>query len=299
MLTTLATFALLTGGGPSPSRQTAPLTSSTPVMTAANRVISVPLQMGQNCPKDEVVCSSGEPMLSLSQIRSLTKVFGANLSVTKPSTTSPDTLNLDFPVSRVGIYGIAFPAPFTLKGESYYPASTIFGFLTQNSPTAYYTASPRLQLHAGSALVDMGVVPIDKVKLFFSGLALSTAETLLPETFRRTTPCDKCDSFGITSITWNAVSPKRLQTSLAPGEVVMLLTYDPNIFKERNTPYVTATGIVGKDGWVSFPVDKLPARMVRDVALLRPDPSNEGNGLLLRMTNTALGQLSRGIVSSK
>lgn len=261
MLTTLTTFALLAGGGLPPPRQPTLVSSATAITTASKgATISVPLQLNQTCSKNGTVCSSGEPALALTQIRALAKVFGANATISRPSTTSPETLNLEFPVSRVGIYGIGLPASFTLKSESYYTASTILGFLAQNSPSAYFTASPRLQLHTDRMTVDMGAVPAHKVKLFFSGLALSTAEALLPETFRPATPCEKCDSLGVTSITWSALPPKRLQTNLAAGEVAMLLTYSPE--SSPHAPYVTATGIVGKGGWVSFPVEKLPTRMV-------------------------------------
>lgn len=295
MLTTITTLALLTGGGAPPARQPASAATSTVVTTTLNSpIISVPLQTGQNCPQDAVACLSGEPTLSLTQIRSLAKVFGANLRTAKPSKTSPDTLNLEFPDSRVGIYGIGLPPMFTLKGESYYSASSILGFLGQNSPSAYYTASPRLQLHTGRATLDMGNLPPDKVKLFFAGLAFSATEALLSETFRSSTPCEKCDSPGVTSITWSALPPTRLQTNLAPGEVVMLVTYDPK--NTLKVPYVTATGIVGAGGWVDFPVERRPARMVTDVAQLRPDPLNEGNSLLLRVTHTPLGDLAEGIV---
>lgn len=298
MLTTLTTFALLAGGGVPASRSPTASVTAAPIM--ANGVtLSVPLQLGQNCPRNVVACSSGEPALSLAQIRSLAQVFGADISLTKPSKTSPGTLHLAFPSSKVGIYGIGLPPMFNLKGESYYSASSILGFLAQSSPNAYYTASPRLQLHADRVTVDMGAVPAEKIKLFFSGLAFSLAEELLPETFRPAMPCQKCDTSGVTSITWSASPPARLQTSLAPGEVVMLLIYNPSFFKERNAPYITATGIVGTGGWVSLPVEKLPARMVTDLTQLRPDPLHEGNGVLLRVTNTPLGDLSKGLVPSR
>ena len=74
----------------------------------------------------------------------------------------------------------------------------------------------------------------------------------------------------------------------------MLVTYDPK--NTLKVPYVTATGIVGAGGWVDFPVERRPARMVTDVAQLRPDPLNEGNSLLLRVTHTPLGDLAEGIV---
>ena len=96
------------------------------------------------------------------------------------------------------------------------------------------------------------------------------------------------------SINWSALPPTRLQTNLVPGEVVLLVTYDPN--NSPKAPYVTATGIVGAGGWVDFPVERRPARMVTDVAQLRPDPLNEGNGLLLRVTHTPLSDLVKGIV---
>ncbi len=301
MLTTLTTVALLAGGGMPASRQPTPAASSTPITTASNGIISVPLQVGQNCPKDDVVCASGEPALSLTQIRSLAKVFGVNVRLTKASTTSLVTLNLEFPNVHVRIYGIGLPTSFTLKGESYYSAGSILSFLAQSSPNAFYTASPRPQLHTDRVTVDMGALPTNKVKFLFSGLASPIVEALLPDTLRPTAPCEKCDIPGVAYSTWSDLPPQRLQTNLAPGEVALLLTYNPKNFRglNLNTPYVAAVGIVEAGGWVNFPVEKRPTRLVTDPAQLRPDPLNAGNGLLLRMTNTPLGHPTEGIISIK
>lgn len=208
-------------------------------------------------------------------------------------------LQLDNPIPTTGMAGIGMPALFIKKGEPYYTASNILGLVAQTSKGAYYTATPHLQLHTERATLDMGAVPAEKLRLFFSGLAFSIMEKLLPETFTSTEPCNKCATFGVTSITQSDLPAKRLHTNLASGQVVLLLTYNLHSEPADTTPYVTAAGVVEADGWVSFPLDKLPVRMVTDPALLKPDPANNGNGLLLRVTNTPLSHLSEGIVPLK
>lgn len=298
MLLPLTLVALLAGGATPLSRGTPQIPSAITVPSSPTRV-ALPLHLPKECPSQAPACTSGEPALSLAQVRELAKVFKLNVRVTPSSKTSPVTLNLNLQNPTAGVFGIGLPPMYVQKGESYYAASSIFGFLGQANAGAYYTAFPRLEFHTARSTIDLGALPPQKLKLFFAGMTYPFAQALLPETFNPKSPCTHCVVPGIMTMTWSRESPKYFQTDVRPGEVVMLLTYAPRHEADARTPYAASVAIVEPDGKLGVFPSERPTQLVTDPTQLTPTTGNEGNGLLLRMTNTPLDHLTEGIVSSK